>query len=153
MVHIADEIVIHRPIEDVFDFVADERNEPRYNPRMVRAVQVSTGPIGMGTRFEAETRSRGRSVALTIEYTAYERPRRLTSKTHLANMEIEGTLTFDPIPAGTRMQWSWNIQPRGAFRLITPLLARIGERQEKTIWTGLKQLLEAQTPPSAGVPA
>ena len=32
MVHIAGEIVINRPIDAVFDFVADERNEARYNP-------------------------------------------------------------------------------------------------------------------------
>jgi uncharacterized protein YndB with AHSA1/START domain len=28
------EIVIAAPVEQVFDMVADERNEPRYNPRM-----------------------------------------------------------------------------------------------------------------------
>jgi uncharacterized membrane protein len=27
------EIVIERPIDEVFDFVADERNEPQYNPQ------------------------------------------------------------------------------------------------------------------------
>ena len=32
MVRIEGEIVIKRPVEEVFDFVADERNEPRYNP-------------------------------------------------------------------------------------------------------------------------
>ena len=40
MVLIEGEIVITRPVEEVFDFVADERNEPRYNPHMRRAVQV-----------------------------------------------------------------------------------------------------------------
>jgi hypothetical protein len=25
------------PAETVFDFAADQRNEPRYNPRMIRA--------------------------------------------------------------------------------------------------------------------
>ena len=28
------EIIIERPADAVFDFCADERNEPRYNPRM-----------------------------------------------------------------------------------------------------------------------
>jgi len=37
MAHIEGEIVIKRPVDEVFDFVADERNEPRYNPRMLRA--------------------------------------------------------------------------------------------------------------------
>ena len=54
MVHIAGEIVIDRAPDEVFDFVADERNEPRFNPRMLRAEQVSEGPIGLGTRFRAE---------------------------------------------------------------------------------------------------
>jgi hypothetical protein len=148
MVHIAGEIVIHRPVDEVFDFVADERNEPRYNPRMVRAEQISPGPIGVGTRFEAETRTMGRSVAMTIEVTAYERPRRLANSTHLANMEIQGTLTFDPVPEGTRMRWSWELEPRGPLKLVTPLIARIGRRQEITIWTSLKHFLEGEKSPT-----
>jgi len=49
------EIIIHRPGAEVFDFVAGERNEPRYNPRLVSAKQISSGPIASGTRFRAET--------------------------------------------------------------------------------------------------
>jgi len=41
-------IVIGRPVEDVFDFVADERNEPLYNPRMIRAEKVTPGPVDKG---------------------------------------------------------------------------------------------------------
>ena len=44
-----------RPPEAVFDFVADERNEPRFNPQMLRAEQLSPGPIGLGTRFRARS--------------------------------------------------------------------------------------------------
>jgi hypothetical protein len=45
------EIVINRPVDEVFDFVADARNEPRRNPRMLRAEKLSAGPVGLGTRF------------------------------------------------------------------------------------------------------
>jgi hypothetical protein len=63
--NIAGEIVINRPIDVVFDFVADERNEPRYNPRLRRVEQTTPGPIGRGTRFRAETTATmGRSHAL-----------------------------------------------------------------------------------------
>ena len=41
MVHIEGEIVINRPIEAVFDFVADACNEPRYNPLILRAEKTS----------------------------------------------------------------------------------------------------------------
>jgi hypothetical protein len=31
------DIVIDRPLEAVFDYVADQSNQPQYNPQMVRA--------------------------------------------------------------------------------------------------------------------
>ena len=144
MAHIEGEIVIARPVEEVFDFVADERNEPRYNPDMLRAEQVSSGPIGVGTRFEAEARARGGTAVMAIEFTEYDRPRRIAEVTHLTSMEIRGTLTFDPVPEGTRMRWSWDVEPRGLLKLASPIVARMGERQERTIWTGLKHYLEAR---------
>jgi hypothetical protein len=33
----------------VFDFVAAERNEPLYNPRLERVELLTAGPIGAGT--------------------------------------------------------------------------------------------------------
>jgi hypothetical protein len=136
------EIVITRPIEEVFDFVADERNEPRYNPNMRRSEKISEGAIGVGTRFRAEIMSRGRPAEMLIEFTAYDRPRQLASVTTLSTMEIRGALSFEPIPEGTRMRWSWTLKPRGLLRLMTPIVARIGGRQERDIWTGLKRVLE-----------
>jgi uncharacterized membrane protein len=158
MAHIEGEIVIDRPVDVVFDFVADERNEPRFNPRMTRVEQISAGPIGLGTRFRAATTSMGRSAEMVIEFTAFERPRRLSSATHMSAMEMSGTLTFDPVPAGTRMRWRWELAPRGIFKLLTPLIKRMGRRQEQTIWASLKRYLEEQkTPPAqaneAGGPA
>jgi uncharacterized protein YndB with AHSA1/START domain len=144
MAHIEGEIIINRPIEDVFDFVADERNEPRYNPRMLHAEQSSAGPIGVGTRFCAESKAMGRTVEMTIEFTAYERPRRLASSTHLSTMDIQGLLTFDAVPQGTRMQWSWDLEHRGMLKLVVPLVAVMGRRQERAIWSSLKRYLEAQ---------
>lgn len=43
------EIIIAAPVEQVFDMVADERNEPRYNPRIVGVEKTSQGPVGRGT--------------------------------------------------------------------------------------------------------
>jgi hypothetical protein len=42
------------------------------------------------------------------------------------------------------MRWSWDVEPRGILRLIRPLVAWMGQRQEQRIWTNLKHLLEGQ---------
>jgi uncharacterized membrane protein len=137
------DIIIKRPVEEVFDFCADERNEPRYNPRMTHAEQTSFGPIGLGSQFRAEMRTIGRTVAMAIEWTAYDRPRRLASWTRLSGMDIRGDLRFDPIAGGTRMRWAWDLEPHGGLKLMGPMITLMGRRQERTIWASLKRVLEA----------
>lgn len=148
MSRIKGEITIGRPPEVVFDYVADQTNEPRYNPGMVRAEKASAGPIGKGTRFRSAVRSAGRSAEMLIEYTSYDRPRLLTSTTAMKQADIEYTLTFEPVAAGTRMRWSGQVRPKGALRLLGPLITWMGVRQEQRIWASLKRHLE--NGPAAG---
>ena len=143
MARVEGEIIINRSVDEVFDFVADERNEPRYNPHMIRAEQISDGPIGLGTRFHTELKTMGQTMPMVVEFTSFERPRRLASVTRSSMMETEGALTFEHVPAGTRMRWSWDVRPRGALKLMTPFVGEIGRRQEQRIWAALKRLLES----------
>src|SRR5437899_1054547 len=89
------EIVINRPVDEVFDFMADGRNEPHYNPHMLRAEQASSGPIGRGTRFRTEVATRGRSMEMAYEIAAYERPQRLALRLSkpLPVMDVQGAKT------------------------------------------------------------
>lgn len=84
----------------------------------------------------------GRAVPMVIEVTGYDRPRRLASTTHMSSMDLQGALTFDPVPEGTRMGWSWDVEPQGVLKVMRPLVALMGRRQEQRIWRGLKRLLE-----------
>ena len=140
MVRIEGEIAINRPLEEVFDFVADERNEPRYNPRMLGAEKVSPEPIGPGTRFRSEFASRGRPVA-TTEITAYERPRRLASSTHMTMMDVRGTLTFE-----IRSRRYPHALVMGA-RTARPLQARRARNRQRRPPPGTGDLREPQAPP------
>ena len=139
---ITGEILIDAPNETVFDFVADECNEPLYNPNMVRADKLTPGPIGVGTRFAAVL-ARPRGTSVTIECTAFDRPRRLNSLSQTNGMDIEGNLTFTPEGHRTRLAWEWRLHPQGALRVLSPVLWFVGSRQERSNWTALKHYLEA----------
>ena len=52
--------------------------------------------------------------------------RRLGSVTRSSMMETEGALTFESVPSGTRMCWSWDVRPRGAMKLMAPFVGPIG---------------------------
>jgi hypothetical protein len=143
MARIDGEIVIGRPIDAVFDYVADQSNEPQYNPRMVRAEKITPGPVGEGTRFRSAVVSMGRTAEMLVEFTSYDRPTRLASATTMQQADISYTLTFEPVAAGTRMRWSGQVRPKGAVKLLGPLIAWTGRHQEQRIWGSLKRHLEA----------
>ena len=143
MARIDGEIVIDIPVDVVFDYVADQSNEPQYNPRMVRAEKITPGPVGTGTRFRSAVASMGHTVEMLIECTGYDRPTRLSSATTMRQADISYTLTFEPAASGTRMRWSGQVRPKGALKLLGPLITRLGRHQEQRIWASLKQHLEA----------
>ena len=138
------EIEILCPPEVVFDTVADERNEPSYNPRLHSVEKTTSGPLGAGTRFRARAGGRGRDggLPMTVELTEYTRPHRLASTSHLKAMDVAGSITFDPTEQGTRMRWSWRLEPHGALARVQPLVCWLGRRQETRVWQGLKRYLE-----------
>jgi hypothetical protein len=45
--------------------------------------------------------------------------------------DISYTLTFEPAAAGTRMRWSGQVRPKGAFRLLGSVITWMGIRQEQ----------------------
>ncbi|HZD69780.1 MAG TPA: SRPBCC family protein [Actinomycetes bacterium] len=143
MARIDGEIIIAAPVEQVFDMVADERNEPRYNPRILRAEKTSEGPVGLGTRFIAQPRGMGRKGVMTVEVVVYDRPGRLTTSIRSSYMTVDGTLTFAPVDGGTRMRWSWDMRLRGAMRVFSPLVRAVGPRWEHRNWVGLKHFMES----------
>ncbi|WP_456889561.1 nitroreductase/quinone reductase family protein [Geodermatophilus sp. SYSU D00700] len=145
VIRIGGEVSIARPPDEVFDVLADPRNEPRYNPRVLRAEKTTPGPIGVGTRFRQTVAGLGRRGETTTELTGYERPHRLAFRIRMAAMDVDGEETFDPVDGGTRARWSWDIRPRGAWRAAAPLLGAGGARLERRVWARLGQYLE-QTP-------
>jgi len=147
MARIEGSVTIRRPVGEVFDFVADERNEPRYNPRMTSVAKATDGPIGKGTIWRVTVMSGNRPVAMELEVTEYARPWRLGTTARMSAADIEGLLTFSQDGADTRMTWAWDLRPKGLLRLAGPLFRVIGRRQERAIWESLRQHLEREPDP------
>jgi Polyketide cyclase / dehydrase and lipid transport len=133
-------ILIGRPGEEVFDFVADSRNEPSFNPAMTGVELLTPLPIGQGTRFRARMGRAG--TPMLVELTEFDRPRRLGSRTASSMMQTSGALAFAPGGDGTVMSWDWQVRPRGWMRMLGPLFGPLGGRMERRIWVGMKRYLE-----------
>ncbi|HXZ69616.1 MAG TPA: SRPBCC family protein, partial [Streptosporangiaceae bacterium] len=140
MARIAGEIVIDRPVDVVFDYVADSRNEPSFNPAMAGMELLTPLPIGRGTRFRARMGRAG--TPMLVELTEFDRPHRLGLRTTSSMMQTSGALTFAAGGEGTVMSWDWQVRPKGWMRMLGPLFGPLGGRMERSIWAGMKRYLE-----------
>ena len=140
MAHITGHVRIAAPLEQVFDTVADSRNEPSFNPAMTDVELLTPAPIGRGTRFLAHMGKA--NMEMVVEVTEFERPHRLGSLTTSSMMQTSGALTLTAEGDETVMGWDWQVHPKGWFRLLGPLVGPLGARMERRIWTALKHKLE-----------
>jgi carbon monoxide dehydrogenase subunit G len=133
-------VLIAAPAKQVFDTVADSRNEPLFNPAMTGVELLTPLPIGLGTRFRARMGRAG--LQMLVELTEFDRPHRLGSRTTSSLMETSGALTFTADAGGTVMSWDWQARPKGWLRVLGPRFGPLGGRMERRIWTRLKHQLE-----------
>lgn len=70
-------ITIDRPIEAVFDFLADGENDRHFSKRIVEIAKTTDGPPGVGTIYRSRARDFGRTATHEFEITEFERPTRI----------------------------------------------------------------------------
>jgi hypothetical protein len=69
--------VIDRPIEEVFAFLADGTNDPKFSPRVQAIRKTTDGPIAVGTVFESKVKDAGMTTSRRFELTVFEAPTKI----------------------------------------------------------------------------
>src|SRR5690242_16534789 len=69
--------VIDRPINDVFAFLADGTNDPKFSPRVQEIRKTTDGPVGVGTVFESKVKDAGMTTNRQFELTTFETPTKI----------------------------------------------------------------------------
>jgi len=132
-------VLIDRPLEEVFDYLADSRNEPRWLPGAERVEKTSDGPVGLGTTFEG-TYARAGRVELTL--VAFDRPTAVTFRAHSKIVDFDDSVKLSDENGQTRLSATMTAQPRGVMKLASPLMAKTMRRQFEGNWVHLKTTLE-----------
>ena len=61
--------VIDRPVEEVFDFLADGTNDPKFSPRVLEIAKATDGPVGAGTVYKSTVKDAGVKTQREFEIT------------------------------------------------------------------------------------
>ena len=136
-------IVINRPIEEVFAFLGNFENNPKWQSSSVEAKKITEGPIGVGTTFQAITTILGRRINTKQEIIDYESNRIVARKTISGPFPFETRAEFERVEGGTRVRGVITGETSGFFKLADALLERAIKRQFDSDLANLKDMMEA----------
>ncbi len=131
MARIEESVDIKRPVDQVFAYVTDAKNWPRWESAMLEAEQTSPGQMGIGTTFRGATRIMGRRMAWTSKVTEYEPNKKWGETISCGSTLIEEQLIFDPVEGGTKFTLVYDMQVGGLLKLFAPIVI---STTRKWIW-------------------
>lgn len=119
-------VVLDTPIDTAWAAISDIPSQPRWMHEMKAVRLVTPGPIGVGTRGEADVRILGIGVTDPVEITAWEPPRRFAIR-HRGRFAGHGEIRLRAGADGTTTIVEWDEV------LVPPILPELGSLAQRPI--------------------
>jgi uncharacterized membrane protein len=143
MIEVRSDVTIRRPADEVFAFVADAENNPRWQQGMRSCRWTSDGPIGIGSTYEQRASFLGRDIESTFVVDAFEPGRSITIRTTESTFPITVTRAVEPLPdGGCLVRAHVQGDASGVFRLAAPVMRWMVGRSVRADYRRLRTLLE-----------
>ncbi|MEP7228430.1 MAG: SRPBCC family protein [Gemmatimonadales bacterium] len=140
-------VTIDRPVQDVWNFMIDISNMPRWEDSGAVWTQTSVGPIGAGTRFQSSVHLLGRTSLFDLRVTAFE-PNRVFTVEAIGGFGRGTKISYviEPVDArSTRLRRLTEPELHGVASLLRPFQALIVRKTASIEANNVKRLLEGQS--------
>jgi carbon monoxide dehydrogenase subunit G len=138
--------VIDRPIDEVFAFLADGTNDPKFSPRVQQIRRTTDGPIGVGTVFESTVKDAGMKTTRKFELTAFEAPTKIRWTERSKNMVTvpDGGYDFEAVnDTQTKVTVHNTFEGHGFGKLIVGFAAQAAIKQAPAFALRIKSAVES----------
>ena len=136
---------IDRPIEEVFGFLADGENDPKFSPRVIEIAKTSDGPPGIGTTYASTVKDAGMKTNREFKLTQFDPPTRIGWTELSKNLVTapKGGYELAPDDGGTRLTVYNELEGHGLGKLLAPLALRAARKDADAFAQRIKQAVEA----------
>jgi hypothetical protein len=135
-------VTIIRPAGEVFAYLADAENLPRWNYAIEQTRKISPGPVGVGTVYR-QTRTLPRRSQEEFRLVVFQPPGQLALDGTFGPFKARASYLLEPVTGGTRLTNRWDLEPTSApLRLLGPVaIPRVKAAVAENL-RALKQILE-----------
>jgi uncharacterized protein YndB with AHSA1/START domain len=138
-------VVIDRPIEEVFAFLADGENDPKFSSRVLEIAKQTDGPPGVGTVYASTVKDAGMKTKREFELTEFEAPRKIRWAETSKNLVTapEGGYDLSPAGDGTSVTFFNVLEGHGPGVLFAGLALRSARKGADAFAQAIKVAVEA----------
>jgi len=142
-------IDIQRPPAEVYAFLADGANDPKWRPAVVE-ISLASGAAGQQGAVYKQTLKGPGGGKVAGDYRLVEAtpPRRIRFEVIAGPARPTGLYEIEPVGAASRVRFSLSLQPKGFMRLMNGMIQRTMEAEVANL-TRLKEVLESASAPPA----
>jgi Polyketide cyclase / dehydrase and lipid transport len=138
-------IVIKRPIDDVFAFLSDGENDPKFSSRVIEIAKTTDGPPGVGTVYASTVKDAGMTTQREFKLTEFEAPTKIRWTELSKNLVVATDGGYDLAPAGdgTELTFFNELEGHGIGVLLAPLALRSARKGAQAFAEAIKAAVEA----------
>lgn len=142
MIEVTATAEVPRPADELFAYVSEVSNNPRWQQGQIRCEWTTPPPIAVGSRYRQRARFLGRDIVSIFEVTEFEPGRRIRIRTVDSPMPMDITRQVEPTgEARSRVVATIRGGPAGLLRLLDPLTERMVRSSVRGDYERLADLL------------
>lgn len=145
MIRIETSVHIDRHPDQVFEFISNFENNPKWQSGMVSAEFTSQRPLRIGSTYSQKAKFLGRPVISEFEVIEYVPNRMVKAASISGSFPITFTRTVRKENNGALVSAIIVGDAGGFFKLAEPLLRRMVQKSVDEDYRNLKRILEAET--------
>jgi hypothetical protein len=138
--------LIDRPINEVFAFLADGTNDPKFSPRVLEIRKTTDGPVGAGTVFESKVKDAGMTTSRRFELTEFEAPTKIRWTERSKNIVTvpEGGYDLEAVgDSQTKVTIYNQLEGHGFGKVIVGFATRAANKDAPALAERIKAAIEA----------
>ena len=121
----SNEIVINRPVADVYGFLANAENDAKWRPGVVDIRREGGGAPGVGTRYRQGVKGPfGRRIPADVEITEFRPDELIAFRALKGPVRPEGRYELTPSGTGTQVRFSLRAGLTGVKKLMAPMVQK-----------------------------
>jgi uncharacterized protein YndB with AHSA1/START domain len=135
-------VTIQRPIDEVFQFLADGANNPKWRPGVLDIAPPAGGPALGAVYAQGIKGPRGKRIAGDYKITDLTKPTRIGFEVVAGPARPTGVFELtEPEPGTTTVRFALDLQPHGVMKLMSGMIAKT-MAEEVACLANLKSVLE-----------